>query len=285
MNIAMLELEDAESGLPHPASGNPALTVAARRLAVRLLALAFFITCWQFASTQKSWLIVNFANIPSPVEVAAAAGDYLRSPTIARDVESSLRRIFIGFGIATLLAIPLGILIGRSRWAEDTLLVPFEILRPIPAVAWIPLAILMFHTAEQSMIYICFLGAFYPILLSTIHGVESLDKRLVFASESLGAGPWTIFCEVVFLGALPSIVTGLSIGMGTAWFSLVTAEMVAGQYGIGYFTWESYTLQNYSSIVVGMLLIGILGMASSAMIRIVGNLLMPWKRYATHPAQ
>jgi NitT/TauT family transport system permease protein len=129
------------------------------------------------------------------------------------------------------------------------------------------------------MTFICFLGALFPILLSTIHGVENLDRRLVYAAQTLGAGPAAIFREVILPGALPSILTGLTIGMGTCWFLVVTAEMVAGQFGIGYFTWESYTLQNYPDIVVGMLVIGVLGMASSAVVKFSGERLMPWHRH------
>ena len=129
------------------------------------------------------------------------------------------------------------------------------------------------------MIFICFLGAIFPILLSTIHGVESLDPKLICAAESLGAQTWPILREVIFPGALPSIVTGLAIGMGTCWFLVVTAEMISGQFGIGYFTWESYTMQKYPDIVVGMLVIGLLGMASSALVRWLGKRLMPWQQY------
>jgi len=125
-------------------------------------------------------------------------------------------------------------------------------------------------------VFITFIGAFFPILLSTVHGVESLDKRLIFASLSLGARPLDVFREVVLPGAAPSIVTGLSIGMGTSWFSLVTAEMISGQFGIGYYTWEAYTLQKYPSIVLGMIAIGVLGMGSSFLIRALGRRLMPW---------
>jgi NitT/TauT family transport system permease protein len=191
---------------------------------------------------------------------------------------NSVRRIFIGFSLAAVLAIALGLLIGRFRIASHALMGPLEILRPIPAVAWIPLAILMFTTAEASMIYITFIGAFFPILLNTIHGVQNLDGRLIIASRTLGAGPVAVFREVILPGALPSIVTGLSIGMGTSWFSLVTAEMISGQFGIGYYTWEAYTLQNYPDIVVGMIAIGILGMLSSWLIRQLGNWSMPWLR-------
>ncbi len=251
-------------------------------LAVKFLSLAAAVGLWQLASTYHVWFIVNFAFVPAPTDVFEAALAFADSRRAFGDIGNSLFRIFAGFSIATGLAIPLGIAIGSSKWIENILLTPFEILRPIPAVAWIPLAILMFATAEQSMVYICFIGAFYPILLSTIHGVETLDKRLIFASQSLGARPLNTFLEVILPGALPSIITGLSIGMGTCWFSLVTAEMVAGKFGIGYFTWEAYTLQDYPNIVVGMLLIGLLGMASSTLVRRVGESFMPWHRLQTN---
>jgi NitT/TauT family transport system permease protein len=277
-----VDVPDSEQADAFRQSGGAAIATALRRWAVRLAALIILVALWQAASASKAWVIVNFAYIPSPREAAQEAWDYLHSSNAPHDVGSSLVRIFSGFGLAAILGIPTGVVIGRFRWARDTLLVPLEILRPIPAVAWIPLAILMFHTAEQSMTYICFVGAFYPILLGTIHGVESLDRRLIYAAQSLGAGTWSIFREVIVPGAFPSIVTGLSIGMGTAWFSLVTAEMIAGQFGIGYHTWESYTLQNYPGIVVGMLFIGVLGMGSSVAVRFIGNRLMPWRRHGGH---
>ena len=126
------------------------------------------------------------------------------------------------------------------------------------------------------MIFITFIGAFFPILLNTVHGVEGIDRRLIQASLVLGTGRFALFREVILPGSMPAIVTGLTIGMGTAWFSLITAEMVSGQYGIGYFTWEAYTLQNYPDIVLGMILIGVLGMLSSGLIRAVGLRCMPW---------
>jgi NitT/TauT family transport system permease protein len=153
-----------------------------------------------------------------------------------------------------------------------------EVLRPIPAVAWIPLAILMFPSSEGSMVFITFVGALYPILLNTTHGAETIDPRLIAAARSLGTPPLRLFIEVIVPGAAPSIATGLAIGMGTCWFCLITAEMIAGQYGIGYYTWESYTVQNYPDIVVGMLLIGALGMGSSALIRRLMRRLTPWHR-------
>jgi len=197
---------------------------------------------------------------------------------LPRHLLSSLGRVASGYLAAALVAVALGLAIGRSKWAEDLLLPPLEVLRPIPAVAWIPLAILMFPSSELSMIFITFTGALFPILLNTVHGVESVDRRLIASARSLGAGRLAILREVVIPGAAPSIVTGLAIGMGTSWFCLVTAEMISGQWGIGYYTWEAYTLQNYADIIVGMLLIGVLGMASSGLVKRLGARLTPWYR-------
>ena len=247
------------------------------RYAVRLASLALFVGVWQFASASRLHLgFVTFANVPTPTEALDAFVALVRSGKLVPHLLSSLMRVFAGFAIAAATGIVLGLAIARMKLAEDVFLPPLEILRPIPAVAWIPLAILMFPSAEVSMIFITFTGALFPILLNTIHGVENIDQRLVSSARSLGAGRVAILWEVIIPGALPSIVTGLAIGMGTSWFCLVTAEMISGQFGIGYYTWESYTLQNYADIIVGMLLIGALGLASSILVRKIGAWLTPW---------
>jgi NitT/TauT family transport system permease protein len=247
------------------------------RLAVRLSSIALFIFAWQWASvTHLDLGLLTFRNVPAPSEVLSAAWALLHSPKLFSHLTSSIARVFAGFFVAAVFGIGLGMLIGRSRWAEDALLPPLEMLRPIPAVAWIPLSILMFPSSEMSMVFITFTGALFPILLNTIHGVEGVDPRLIASARSLGSGRTALFTEVILPGAAPSIVTGLSIGMGTAWFCLVTAEMISGQFGIGYYTWASYTIQNYSEIVVGMVFIGVFGMGSSVLIKKLGNRLTPW---------
>jgi len=244
--------------------------------AVGFTSLALWLVLWELASRYEWELLFRFENIPAPSEVFVAVGELLGTPKFGAHVVNSIRRVFIGFSIASVLAVGAGLLIGRFRLASQALLPPLEVLRPIPAVAWIPIAILLFASAEHSMVFITFIGAFFPALLNTIHGVETLDRRLVSASISLGAGPFAVFREVILPGALPSIVTGLSIGMGTSWFSLVTAEMISGQFGIGYYTWEAYTLQQYPHIVLGMISIGILGMGSSFLVKWSGRRFMPW---------
>ncbi len=252
-------------------------TLPLRRLALRGLALAFSLAAWHLAATSRLDLgFVTFRNVPTPTAAAKAAWALLHAPALPTHLAASLARVLSGFLAALGVGVVLGLAIGRSKRAHDLLLPPLEVLRPIPAVAWIPLAILMFPSSEVSMAFITFTGALFPILLNTVHGVESVHPRLVAAARSLGAGDVAILREVILPGAAPSIVTGAAIGMGTAWFCLITAEMISGQYGIGYFTWESYTLQNYDDIVVGMLLIGLLGMGSSLVVRWLGAWATPW---------
>jgi NitT/TauT family transport system permease protein len=244
---------------------------------LRAASIAVCLLVWQTASALRLNLgLVTFTNVPPPTEVLEAAIALAKSSKLFDHVSSSLQRVSVGYAIASVIGVALGLAVGRSRRAADVLLPPLELLRPIPAVAWIPLAVLMFPSSEASMIYITFIGALFPILLNTVHGVENVDPRLIASAQSLGGTRSAILREVILPGAAPSIVTGLAIGMGTSWFCLVTAEMISGQFGIGYYTWESYTIQNYPDIIVGMVLIGLLGMGSSALLRKIGAALTPW---------
>ena len=247
-----------------------------RRRARRAASLGLFFVLWHVATEWDLDFYVRFQNIPTPAQVLAEAVDLFGTTGFYVHILASLERIWLGFAIASVLGIGLGLLIGWFRFAEDTLFPPIELLRPIPAVAWVPLSIMLWPTERSSIVFITALGAFFPVVLSTIHGVEGIDRQLVRAATSLGAGRAAIFREVVIPGALPSIVTGLSVGMGVSWLCLISAEMISGQFGVGYFTWVAYGIVKYSQIVVGMLVIGVLGMLSSAIIRVIGARCMPW---------
>ncbi len=250
----------------------------ANRSLRRLLAMVLFFGIWQFLCVINFNVFVDFQFVPSPAKALAATIKFMSgNPWV--HFRSSIMRVFWGYGFAAIFGVFLGVLIGWCAVIEDFLLPPLELLRPIPAVAWIPLAILMFPTSESGMIYITFIGAFFPILVSTIRGVESTlnDMVLVRVGQCLGAKPWHIFKDIVVPGSLPSIASGLTIGMGNAWFCLVTAEILAGRYGIGYLTWESYVTSNYPPIVMGMLLIGLLGAFSSWAVSKGMEALMPWR--------
>jgi len=130
------------------------------------------------------------------------------------------------------------------------------------------------------VVFICFVGAFFPVLLNTKVGVEQIDLNYFRAASCLGAGPARVFWDVVLPGALPAIFTGLAVGMGIAWMAVVAAEMIAGEFGLGYMIWDAYALARYPLIVVGMVVIAWLGLASSALIRWLGRRLILWRRDA-----
>jgi len=241
------------------------------------LSLASGIVLWYLATEFNFNYFINFENVPSPQKVAGAFMIHLADPEFYIHISVSIRRILIAYTIAVVLGVAIGVIVGRSKLARAAVLPYIEIIRPIPAVAWIPLAILMWPTEESSIVYITFLGALFPIILNTLHGVEQTPDVLVRAARSLGASKFAVFWHVVLPAALPSIAAGLAIGMGISWFSLLAGEIISGQYGIGYFTWDAYSLINYPDIVVGMLVIGGLGTLSTYLIKLAMKPALRWK--------
>jgi len=261
------------------------LRSALPKLLMTMLSLGMFIAFWYFATKYKLDFYIRFNNIPSPGEVWDNAAYLAQSDKFYNNMYVSLRRILLGFGIATVLGVALGLLIGQYRSARGLLFPLFETLRPIPAIAWVPMAIMLWPTNETSIVFITFLGSFFPILLNTIHGVNSVDPVLLRAARCLGTSEFGLLRQVVLPASLPHIFTGLAIGMGVAWVSLIAAEMISGQFGIGYFTWEAYALIEYADIAIGMIVIGVLGLLCSGAIRMLGNMLMPWMAGSTHGGQ
>lgn len=223
-------------------------------------------------------------NLPSPTAVAMAFTGAVTEPSFWVATVRSTFRVYVSFVIAAVLAIPLGLLIGWNVVFGDLLFPSFEMLRPVPPVAWIPIISLAFPYISLEFIYfpvntgimfITFLGAFFPILLNVIQGVRDIDAEYSRAARSLGTSPTQTFRHVIYPGALPSTHTGMVNGIGLAWVNLVAAEMIAGT-GLGYLTWSSYIAGDYTTIVVGMISIGILGFVSSAIVRRVGNWQLSW---------
>jgi NitT/TauT family transport system permease protein len=241
------------------------------------LSLVIGIVIWHLATKYNFNYFINFENVPSPVKVGGAFIVHLGDPEFYIHIAVSIRRILIAYSIAVVLGVITGVIVGRSKMARAAVLPYIEIVRPIPAVAWIPLAILMWPTEESSIVYITFLGALFPIILNTLHGVDQTPDVLIRAARSLGASKFAVFYHVVLPAALPSIAAGLAIGMGISWFSLLAGEIISGQYGIGYFTWNAYSLINYPDIVVGMLIIGGLGTLSTYLIKLMMKPALRWK--------
>lgn len=205
-------------------------------------------------------------------------GVSIHTPVYYQHILTSLQRVGIAFALATGLGVPLGLLLGWSPAVKEYLFPLFELLRPIPILAWVPLAIIMFTGTETPVVFLTFLASFFATTLNTLLGVRSIDPSLILAARCLGAGRAQVFRHVIVPGALPFIFTGLQISVGVAWFSLVAAEMVSGQFGLGYLINTSYTMVQYPTIAIAMLTLGLVGYATSAALRLAGQRLMTWRQ-------
>lgn len=199
------------------------------------------------------------------------------TPEYYQHIWVSIWRVTQAFLLATGLGVPLGLLMGWSPRFKQYIFPVFEMLRPIPILAWVPLAIVMFIATESAVIFLAFLASFFATALNTMLGVQSIDESYVRAANCLGAKRWQVFRHVIIPGALPFIFTGLQISIGVCWFSLVAAEMVSGQFGLGYVINTSYVMVRYPTIIIGMVTLGLVGYATSALVRLAGDYLMQWR--------
>jgi NitT/TauT family transport system permease protein len=249
-----------------------------------LMGLGLVVAVLAYWLATEVLLLPRFAKIPGPVRVVTewlnpdpVFGVSIYSAEYYQHILYSIERVAIAFGLATAVGVPLGLMTGWSQKVRDYAFPIIELLRPIPILAWVPLAIMMFSGRETPVIFLAFLASFFVTVLNTHLGVKSIDDAYFRAAACLGSSPAQIFRHVVVPGALPYIFTGLQISMGVNWFSLVAAEMVSGNFGLGYLILNSYVSMTYVTIIIGMTTLGIVGALSSGIIRWLGNRLMQWR--------
>ena len=247
-----------------------------------LVGLGLFISFWYLSV--EVWKLPRFREMPGITTVfkewTSANPTYglsFYTPEYYHHILVSIWRVAQAFFLATLLGVPVGLFLGWSRKFKEYAFPIFEMLRPIPILAWVPLAIVMFVATESAVIFLAFLASFFATALNTMLGVESIDESYTRAANCLGASKWQVFRHVIVPGALPFIFTGLQISIGVSWFSLVAAEMVSGQFGLGYVINTSYMMVRYPTIVIGMITLGVVGYVTSALVRIAGDYLMQWR--------
>jgi len=254
---------------------------AALALIVPLLLLVF----WQVA-TARQWTML----IPTPYQVGEYMVDFAKggiyddaySATLLTHLLASMSRVYGGFALAALFALPIGLLIGRVSTAR-MLLDPFlQLMRPIPVTAWLPLSMILFGLGAKSAFALVCLGAFYPILLNTVFGVRSVDPKLFEAASMLGCRGNAQFYKVVLPAAVPSIFTGLRLGLGLAWFVIVVGEMTGVPQGLGAVIMDARTLSRTDLVICGMIVIGVAGFLSDRIVVAIGNRLLRWS--PTHNA-
>jgi len=257
----------------------PAIWRRAKPVLLALIVPFLLLAFWQIATTQQ-WTRL----IPTPYEVAeymvdfAAGGIYddAYSSTLFTHLTASMSRVYGGFVLAALFALPIGMMVGRLPTAR-MLLDPFlQVMRPIPVTAWLPLSMILFGLGAKSAFALVCLGAFYPILLNTIFGVRSVDPKLFEAASMLGCRGRAQFYKVVLPAAAPSIFTGLRLGLGLAWFVIVVGEMTGVPQGLGAVIMDARTLSRTDLVICGMIVIGLAGYISDRIVVTIGNRLLRW---------
>ena len=279
--MAIVETGPVPAAVEEATAARPTRTVWTRlkptvlALIVPLLLLAF----WQVATTQQ-WTRL----IPTPYAVAECMVDFAvggifddaYSATLLTHLLASMSRVYGGFALAALFALPIGLMIGRMPWAR-MLLDPFlQVMRPIPVTAWLPLSMILFGLGAKSAFALVCLGAFYPILLNTVFGVRAVDPKLFEAAAMLGCRGNAQFYKVVLPAAVPSIFTGLRLGLGLAWFVIVVGEMTGVPQGLGAVIMDGRTLSRTELVICGMIVIGLAGYLSDRVVVATGNRLLRW---------
>ena len=277
-------------------------------LARGLVSILLFLVLWEIGSRSKHWLgadifgplrealgamgfkktyIPWIGAVPAPTEVLRAWVDVIGDAGYWPSWYMSSFRVAAGFVAAMLIGIPFGLMLAVNRTAFGIGFPVFEVLRPIPPLAWVPASIIFWPTQEMSIAFVTFLGAFYTIVINVVGGARSIDGRYFQAAQSMGSSRWDIFRRIILPGTLPSIVVGSAVGMGITWEVVVAAEMISGGGsqiggtgggGLGFFIWNSYVGGSYEQIVVGMISIGIAGFISSELLRSLGKYVTPWLR-------
>jgi ABC-type nitrate/sulfonate/bicarbonate transport system permease component len=216
--------------------------------------------------------------LPAPSSVVDTFWYLVSTGRLWGHISQSVMRVLVGFVAAIVMAVPLGLFMGRSSWVESGFYASFEILRPIPPIAWTPLAIIWFGLGTPPAVFLIFLGAYFPILLNTVSGVKGIDKRLIHFAKTLGASERVVMLEIIPVAALPSIMTGMRVGLGVGWMVVVAAEMIAASSGLGYMIMDGrFTLQT-DVVIVGMLSIGFLGLAMDLLFRRLESVVLRWRR-------
>jgi NitT/TauT family transport system permease protein len=249
-----------------------------------VVAIVAFLIFWEAGSRSSSWLgfaLPWISKIPPPVAVLQELFKLVQDPSFWQSAFLSTLRVFEGFFAAMLVGIPLGLAMAVSRTFYGITFPVFEVLRPIPPLAWVPASIIFWPTQELSIAFVTFLGAFFTIVINVVGGAQSIDVRYFQAARSMGSSTWDIFRRIILPATLPSMAVGATVGVGITWAVVVAAEMISGGGsgaggGLGFFIWNSYVGGSYTQIVAGMISIGIAGYISSAVLRKAGTWATPW---------
>ena len=251
-----------------------------------IAAISLFCVLWEIGARWDEWFNYQLpwiGLVPPPIDVLEAWYEVIYKIGYWESWYLSFKRVFEGFIAAQIIGIPFGLALAVNRYFRSIFFAPFEVLRPIPPLAWVPASLIFWPTNEMSIAFVTFLGAFFTIVINVVGGARSIDINYLRAAQSMGATQRHLFFKIVLPGTLPSIFTGAAVGMGITWEVVLAAEMISGGGtqaggGLGFFIWNSYMGGSLEQIVVGMISIGIAGYLSSSAIRKIGEVSMPWQK-------
>lgn len=240
--------------------------------------MSLFLAVWTIAA----FLFSNSTLLPAPWAVLQGFFALIQDGSLIGDIQASLQRVFIGFLIASIIGAPLGIFLAYFYVPRQIMVPIITLLRPIPPIAWIPLAILWFGIGNSSSYFITAIAAFFPVFINSFAGGRSVDRHHLHAAKCLGAKRTALFTKILLPSALPLVWAGLRIGLGQSWMAVVTSELIAAQSGLGYMIQTNRINLETSYVLVGMVVIGILGSLMNAVLGYLEQYIIPWKAEYLH---
>jgi nitrate/nitrite transport system permease protein len=226
------------------------------------------------------WAAANPAGLPAPSAIWRDSKELIVDPFFDRGgvdkglfwhVATSLKRVGMGFSLAAVAGIGLGVLIGANRWAHRALDPLFQVLRTVPPLAWLPLSLAAFHQAQPSALFVIFITSIWPIVINTAVGVRNIPQDYVNVGRVLRLSPIEYFARILLPATTPYIFTGLRIGVGMSWLAIVASEMLLGGVGVGFFIWDQYNASRIPDIVVALVWVGLVGFALDRLVALIGH--------------
>ncbi len=244
-----------------------------------LIAIAAFLVIWQILCMSPD------SNLPSPITVWQDTWNPLiinpffdnggTDKGLALQIFASLGRVAIGFSLSAIVGIGLGILIGTSPFLYDAVDPIFQVLRTVPPLAWLPIALAAFQQSNPSAIFVIFITAIWPIIINTTVGVQQIPQDYRNVARVLRLSRQKYFFKILFPAAVPYIFTGLRIGIGLSWLAIVAAEMLVGGVGIGFFIWDAYNSSATSEIILALIYVGVVGLVLDRMVGFIASKVVP----------
>ena len=264
----------AEPAAALPVTAKPAFNIMGKLGAVMrwlippVLGLALFVGIWALIAQETT-------NLPGPyvtwqsAEALFAHPFYNNGPNdqgIGWNILYSLYRVGIGFGMAALVGIPLGFMIGRFKFLSDMTAPVISLLRPVSPLAWLPIGLLVFKQAEPASIYVIFISSIWPMILNTAVGVRQVPQDYLNVARVLNLSEWKVFTRILFPAVVPHVLTGIRLSIGIAWLVIVAAEMLTGGVGIGFWVWDEWNNLNVAHIIIAIFVVGIVGLLLEQML-------------------